>query len=62
MQKSEYATFLQQEKFDMFLRKIKPLLDKIYDDKDIVERLLEQIVSLVENRLADTVAENLNLY
>ncbi len=60
MPQSEYATSLQQEKFKIFLVKIKPLLDKIYSDRYIVDLLLEQIFSLVQDRLADNIAENLN--
>ena len=60
MPKSKYKTSLKQEKFNIFHKKLKPLLAKIYDDQYTIERLLKQIFALIENQLTDTLTENLN--
>ncbi|MDJ0536748.1 MAG: sugar phosphorylase [Xenococcaceae cyanobacterium MO_207.B15] len=64
MQKSQYLTLEKQtqypKNFQYFSVKIKPLLGKIYSDKETVNRLVGQIFSLLEEHLCDSVSENFN--
>ncbi len=64
MQKSKYSTPEQQINYanhnEYFSRKVKPLLKKIYEDREIVDRLTEQIFSLLQEHFSDSAAENLN--
>ncbi|MEM8829682.1 MAG: sugar phosphorylase [Cyanobacteria bacterium P01_G01_bin.19] len=58
---SENSDFCQQEpSLNSFLLKIKPLLARIYADEKIVEQLLEQISTLLKDRLLNVATENLN--
>lgn len=43
-----------------FLLKIKPLLEKIYEDQAIAENLLQQISTLVQGRISSVPEENLH--
>ncbi|VEP14777.1 putative sucrose phosphorylase [Hyella patelloides LEGE 07179] len=43
-----------------FLFRVKPLLEKVYKDQKIVDRLSEQIFSLLQEHFSDSVAENLD--
>ena len=64
MQKSKYSTLERQiqysQHFEYFSLKVKPLLRKIYEDKQTVDRLVEQIFSLLKEYFSDSVTENLN--
>ena len=64
MHKSHYSTLEEQNQssphFEYFSIKVKPLLRKIYQDKQIVERLGAQIFSLLKEHFSDSVTENLN--
>ncbi len=64
MEKSKSPTLKQpvqyDKNFEYFILKVKPLLQKIYLDKQIVDRLVERIFSLLQEHWADSVAENLN--
>ncbi len=64
MQKSQYSTLEQKTKdnrvFKHFEVKVKPLLTRIYEDRQTVEGLVEQLFSLIQEHLADSVAENLD--
>ncbi|MCC0178792.1 alpha-glucosidase C-terminal domain-containing protein [Waterburya agarophytonicola K14] len=63
MEKQHYSSREQKTQGDRFFKhfeaKIKPLLSKIYSDP-IVEQLLTQIYALIQEHLADSLAENLN--
>ena len=52
--------FKQEPNLDSFLLKIRPLLTKIYTDERIVEQLLEQISTLLQDRLLNVATENLH--
>jgi sucrose phosphorylase len=63
MQKSRYSTPEQVISADCsqyFEKKVKPLLKKIYEEPATVDRLAEQIFSLLEKHFADAIAENLS--
>ncbi len=64
MQQSKYSTLERPTQypkhFEYFSLKIKPLLGKIYEDQQTVERLVEQIFSLLQEHFSDSVTENLN--
>ncbi len=64
MQKSQYLTLEKQiqypKNFQYFSAKIKPLLGKIYQDQETVNRLVEQIFFLLEEHFSDSVTENFN--
>ncbi|MEM9509063.1 MAG: alpha-amylase family glycosyl hydrolase [Cyanobacteria bacterium P01_E01_bin.35] len=64
MQKTQYSTSVAQIKdgqvFKYFLVKIKPLLEKVYEDKETVNRFLEQIFLLVQDQLVTVPTENLH--
>ncbi len=63
MQQFNYSTLEQPtqspQHFEDFSRRIKPLLGKIYDDQQTVDRLVGQIFSLLQEHFADSVTENL---
>ena len=48
------------QNFKYLLLKIKPLLEKIYRDKQTVQQLLEEIFSLLQDQLSPIPTENLN--
>lgn len=64
MQKSKYSTLEQQttdsQNFKYFSLKVKPLLDRIYQDPKIVDRLIKQIFYLLREHFSDSMTENLN--
>ena len=64
MQQFKYSTTLEQstpspQHLEDFSRRIKPLLEKIYDDQQTVDRLVGPIFSLLQEHFADSVTENL---
>ena len=64
MQQFKYSTLERQTQypkhFQYFLLKIKPLLGKIYQEQQTVDRLVEQIFFLLQAHFSDSVTENLN--
>ena len=54
-QQTQYA-----QNFEYFSLKVKPLLMKIYQDQQIVDKLQKQIFSLLKENFSDSVTENLN--
>jgi sucrose phosphorylase len=40
--------------------KLKPLLERVYQDKEIVEKLIKQIFALIKEDFPDSIAENFN--
>ncbi len=64
MQQSKYSTLEWPTQYpkhvEYFSLKIKPLLGKIYEDQQTVERLVGQIFSLLQEHFSDSVTENLN--
>ena len=64
MQKSKLLTPVTHienaQNFKYLLLKIKPLLEKIYRDKQTVQQLLEEIFSLLQDQLSPIPTENLN--
>ncbi len=68
MQKTNYSALEQQTpqaenenfNFKYFWVKITPLLSKIYEEPQTVERLTEQIFSLLQEHLSDLITENLD--
>ena len=62
MQKFQYSDLQGLEQSDRdqyFARKIRPLLQKIYEDEIIVNQLETQIYALLQPHFADSVTENL---
>jgi sucrose phosphorylase len=68
MQKSNYSALEQQTQqaenenfnFKYFWVKITPLLSKIYEEQQTVERLAEQIFTLLQEHFSNSTAENAN--
>ncbi len=64
MQQSKYSTLDQPtpslQHFEEFSRRIKPLLAKIYENQQTVDRLVWSIFSFLQEHFADSVRENLH--
>ena len=64
MHKFNYSTLEQRThnatNFQGFSLRVKPLLGKIYEDRQTVDRLVEQIFSLIQEHFHDFATENLD--